>query len=116
MPKVKVAPMFTKEDVRARIATSTLSVEKAILSLYEKQTEAEQMTDSTNQNNGVGFNGTDAFILGRFAKWIQGSYKTPGSRLSDKQLAIARRKLPKYAAQLIRIAEEKMAQKVTQAA
>jgi hypothetical protein len=94
---------FTVEQVRERIATSTLSVEKAIVALHARQTADEQAAKVTGHDNGMGFTGADAFILSSFAEWIGKSWKQPGQKLSDKQLLIARKKLPKYAGQLLKI-------------
>jgi hypothetical protein len=102
-------PVFTPEMVRERIATSPLSCEKAILALYAKQTADEQVTQTTNHNNNKGFTGADAFILSAFAQWIVKCNKPAGSKLSEKQLMIARKKLPKYAGQLLKIYKERQA-------
>jgi hypothetical protein len=69
---------------------------RAITLLYSFQTETEQEAQATAIRNGCGFNGTDAFILSSFAEQI-----AKGRTLSPKQLAIAYKKLPKYAGQVV---------------
>lgn len=100
--------MWTKEAIRAKIQTSDKMVERSLLKLYARQTADEQASQGTHHENGQGFNGTDAFILSSFAEWIiKGQAKNipEGKRLSAKQREIARKKLLKYAGQLLEEAE-----------
>jgi len=80
---------------------ANFAVERAILVLYSRQTADEQITKSTSNENGMGFNSTDAGILSSFALQIQDSGYPKGKRLSPKQMAIARNKVQKYTRQLI---------------
>jgi hypothetical protein len=89
---------------KAALATDAAWAHRAIVVLFQQQTASEQASDVTSVENGVGFTGFDAEILSSFAKQIE-----RGRTLSSKQLAIAHRKLPKYAAQLVRLAEAKEA-------
>lgn len=95
----------TVNSIRTLILERDDALEKAILRIYEGQTEAEQATDTTSVDNGVGFNGVDAPFLSSLAKQIQANkYNKPlGSRLSWKQRDIARKKMVKYAGQVFRI-------------
>jgi SNF2 family DNA or RNA helicase len=63
--------------------------------LYARQTESEKSTDCTIEQNGSGFNAVDAPILSSFTTQI-----LKGATLSEKQLNIAKKLLPKYAKQL----------------
>jgi hypothetical protein len=83
---------------------ANFAVERAVLVLYQRQTADEQVTSSTSHENGIGFNGTDAFILSSFAEQIQDSTYPKGRRLSPKQMGVARRKVQKYTRQLIEVA------------
>lgn len=94
--------MVTVEEIKAKVSSNPRWAERAILVIYEYQTREEQVVGETQENNGVGFNGVDAFILSSFATQI-----ATGRTLSPKQLAIAYRKLPKYAGQLVKVAEAK---------
>ena len=92
--------------VKNQLATNPAWATRAIVKLWQRQTADEQATQSTGQDNGVGFNGTDAFILSSFAEQIN-----KGRTLSPKQLAIAFKKLPKYSKQIIsEIPAEKLAE------
>jgi hypothetical protein len=93
--------IWTVEEIKNLLETDDQFVCRAIVKIFEKQTEDEKASDMTDCNNGVGFNGTDAFIMSQYAKFfMEKKYLTP------KQLAIAKRKIMKYAKQLTRIANE----------
>ena len=104
---------MTAIDIRTKIATDNRWLVRAILALYERQTEDEQRAESTDHRNDKGFNAADAPIMSSFAKqildWRRSDDRTYASPLSPRQLAVARRKLPKYAGQLARIAAERAA-------
>jgi hypothetical protein len=91
--------MYTKEAIRTLLETNDRAVARGVVAIYRYQTEAEQATQTTRDANGVGFNGVDAEILSSFALWING-----GRPLTPKMLALARKKMMKYAGQLARIA------------
>ena len=93
---------YDKQTIRNMLATNDKAVCRGVLAIYAYQTAAEQSTEETNQDNGVGFNGADAPILSSFAKQLQ-----KGWTLSEKQLVIARKKMLKYAGQLTNIANSK---------
>lgn len=107
--------VWTREQVLEKLAASDVFVERALLALYDRQTSAEQSAGQTSEDNGVGFNGVDAPILSSFAEWVkrvsrpEGQYaaRAEGKRLSDKQRAIARKKLRKYVRQLVDVANSR---------
>lgn len=72
---------------------------KALLALYARQTDDEQVSATTKVHNGVGFTAYDAEILTSMAE----GYKKYG-RLTEKQLAVVRKKLVHYKRQLQEIA------------
>lgn len=74
---------------------------RGIVAIYRRQTDQEKKSEATLVHNGKGFTGCDAAILSSFAKQL-----LRGWNLSPKQIAIARKKMPKYAKQLILVAEE----------
>lgn len=94
-----MAKVWTIEEIKELIATSDKMVARSVVKLYELQTTSEQAAQETHERNGVGFNGVDAPILSSFAEF----YKNRGY-LSVKQTALARKKLGKYARQLVSIA------------
>lgn len=89
------------EQIKLLLENDDKFVMRSVVKIYERQTEDEKNSDSTAHNNGVGFNGTDAFIMTKFAKW----YLEKGF-MTAKQMAIAKKKIMKYAKQLTRIANE----------
>lgn len=97
---------WTPEEIVAALERSTVFVEHAVCALYERQTRDEQQIGQTVIHNKVGFSGCDAEILTSFAKFCK-----KAGFLTPKQVALARKKLPKYRKQLAAIAAEKAAEK-----
>jgi hypothetical protein len=102
---VKYADLKFKKDkiacIRERVGTSQTWALKALTRIFEMQTAEEQATEDTREHNGVGFTGVDAEILSSFAKQV-----LKGRNMSPKQMAIIYKKMPKYAKQLVMLAEE----------
>lgn len=99
--------MWTKDAILDKLATNDVMVERSLLVMYERQTADEQSAQSTGHNNGIGFNGTDAEILSKFAEWVKGGKQRgipEGKRLSEKQRILTRKKLKKYSRQLLEAA------------
>jgi hypothetical protein len=94
--------LLTKEFIKTMLLSNSNWLYRGIVAIFNKQTAEEKAAETTKDDNGVGFNGVDAYMLSSFAKQI-----IQGRTLSPKQLAIARKKMPKYAGQLIQIAKEK---------
>lgn len=94
--------MYTKEAIKELLLKSDKAVQRAILALYNCQTESEKDSESTVESNGVGFNGCDAKFFSSLAQQIQS-----GRTLSVKQLHFARKGIVKYAGQLASIANSK---------
>jgi hypothetical protein len=102
----------TVEDMRQALETNDRILCGAVLALYKCQTADEQQSQATRHENGMGFNGTDANILSSFAEQIRqrkeqeraGTLPTGYGLLSPKQIELARKKMPKYAKQLLRLA------------
>ena len=90
-----MATIPTVEEIKTKVSSNAQWAAHAISALYERQTQAEKDTQHTSELNGRGFNGFDSEILSSFAEQIK-----RGRTLSPKQLAIAFKKLPKYAGQL----------------
>ena len=100
--------IYTKEYVKQMLLTNNKWLFNGIKAIYKFQTEAEKVTDSTKENNGVGFNAVDAVILSSFARQIKSWEETTPKRfpmpLSTRQIELARNKMKKYAKQLTKIA------------
>ena len=95
---MKVTKGAIAEFVRFKLSTDEAWAKKALLKIYEFQTNEEQMRGNTLFYNGVGFNGADAEILSSLAE----QFKRKGW-LSPKQMAIVMRKMQKYTRQVIQI-------------
>lgn len=90
------------ELLKKQLATNQNQIEKAILRIYEYQTKDEQSSKDTRYYNLVGFRACDARILSSFAQFL-----LKGFHLSEKQMAIAKKKMPVYARQLVKQSIEK---------
>lgn len=87
------------EKIKKLLETNDKAVSRAIVALYERQTEDEKNRENTVEKNGVGFNGFDAKFFSSLAQQIQS-----GRTLSQKQIAFARKGIMKYSKQLAEIA------------
>lgn len=102
---------LTKESIVKLLETNDKAVARALVVLYNRQTEVEQSCDATMGDNGRGFSHAHAFIGCRMAKfYLQRGFLTP------KQVAYWRKSTPKrgmrigmYWKQLIEAANEKQA-------
>lgn len=112
--KTKVAKIDYLKD---RLANNDVWMLKGLVTIFDYQTKEEQTTKTTKENNGVGFSGLDGEILTSFAsqvinKGLRTMLESPTPQhiyaerfLSKPQVEILKRKMPKYAGQLYRIAE-----------
>lgn len=97
---------WKKDEIKEKLMMGDVCwIERAVIAIFNKQTENEKEVESTNIRNNVGFTGADAKILTSFAKQL---LKNKNRHLSDKQLAIAKRRIVKYAGQLAKIANGKI--------
>ena len=101
MSRNKVVYKWNKETVQSLLATNDVAVKRAILAIYARQTADEQSSESTFYHNSVGFSGVDGEIMSSFAKQL----KSRGF-LTEKQMVIARKKMPRYWKQLVDIATQ----------
>lgn len=91
-----------EDAIRAAITTERNRAIKAMMRIYEYQTEDEKACGTVENLNGVGFAGTDAELLTSFCKQFERR-----KNLSDKQMEILFKKIGKYAGQLTRQAISK---------
>jgi len=91
--------IWTTEEIKALLAESDKAVARAILAIYNRQTEDEQAIKETTDHNGVGYNGVDANFMSSLAQF----YQSKGF-LSSGQLKYGRKSIMKYAGQLTEIA------------
>lgn len=72
------------------------TIKTCLIKIYNNQTSEEQSIEETTENNNIGFTGADAELLTSFAKqYLRSKY------LSDRQMYFLRKKMPKYARQII---------------
>lgn len=93
----------TKASIKALLARSDKAVKRALVVLYDRQTQDEKRSDTTKYHNNRGFNHGDAKALSRWARYV-----IYGRELWPSTITQARRRLMKYAGQLAVIANEKM--------
>lgn len=94
---------YTIQMIKEKLSTDINWMRRALVVITEKnQTADEQSTGDTRWANGIGWNGIDAKILTSFASQVKKGWK-----LSPKQVAIAQKKLPKYAKQVMALINEK---------
>ena len=94
---------YTLEMVREKLGTDIKWIRRALVVITERnQTADEQASENTIYANGIGWNGVDAKILTSFASSVKKGWK-----LSPKQLAVAQKRLPKYAKQVLALINEK---------
>ncbi len=93
----------TKASIKALLRRSDAAVKRALVVLYDRQTQDEKRDDRTKYHNNRGFNHGDAKKLSEFARYV----RSPNHDLFPSSIAEARRRLMKYAGQLAVIANEK---------
>ena len=91
--------IWTEEEIRTLVQTNDIVLYRALLKLYDKQTDTEKSARRTYNKNGEGFNSYDAEFLTSLSKYLKAK-----GYLTEKQKIAARRKLGKYTKQLTRIA------------
>lgn len=116
MARRSSAEVIADKELVARIVasleSSVAAVERAMVLLYESQTEVEQVAEMTTEHNLVGFAANDATIATRIVKNVvlraTAAGIPPGKRLWGSSLAISRRIAKRYAAtQLLAAAKAK---------
>ena len=90
---------WTKAEIAFQIETNNAWLVRALLAIYNRQTEDEKSSELTKHENGVGFNGVDSPYLSRIAQfYLQRGF------LTKPQIEAVRQKMKKYAGQLADIA------------
>jgi len=107
---------YTEAEIRHKLATDERWVRRALIRLYERQTQSEQSAESTQNHNCKGFAPCDAKWFSRLAVFVT---KYPKKQLTPKQLALVWRPfknqpaITKYAGQLMKVMAEDAAVKPT---
>jgi hypothetical protein len=77
---------WTEEQVASRLATDNDWLERALVMLYQRQTEVERNINETLDSNQCGFQRADVLRFSVLARKIQN-----GVHLSDTEIAYTRR-------------------------
>lgn len=85
--------------IRNKVASDNRWALRGLLAIYKFQTEVEKSMQDTVESNGVGFNGVDSKILSSIAEFY-----LKNNVITNKQLNVVKKLMPKYANQLTRIA------------
>lgn len=94
--------MWTQEKIKKLLMTNQRAVERAILAIYNRQTDTEKELSETIDKNFIGFSSEDARLGAYYAKWL-----LSGNRLTGKHVFRARMMALKYKKQLADIANSK---------
>ena len=88
--------------VKLQLATKPEWALKALVRIFkENQTPSEQSSQTTVEDNGIGFTGTDANFLSSLAD----QYIRRG-RLSDKQMVYVMKRMQKYHRQVVLMSDQ----------
>jgi hypothetical protein len=122
MEHVRYSDLKTKVSKKAllkeKLNKDDRWIARGLLTVYEHQTLAERQAQKVEEHNGVGFTGIDGEILSSFAeRLLRNGARTAAydlekqfhlsTYLTPSQEATLRNKMPKYAQQLLKIAEQK---------
>lgn len=90
--------VWTKESLQELVSKNDTALYRALLRIYDKQTETEKAVKETHDWNEVGFSGVDGRIMTSIADfYVKRKYMT------IKQKAIVRTKMKKYCGQLLKL-------------
>lgn len=94
---------WTRAQIENLLNERNEAVERGIVALFQRQTEDEQVSETTNHNNNRGFCGWAARNGTYYAKWVLSN-----RHLTGKHLDKARKIALHHAGQLTDIANGKM--------
>lgn len=99
--------MWDKQRIQQLLDGSDKAVMRAVVAIYDLQTQEEKNAQATRLANNVGFGAYDAAFLSDIAVRIKNGYT-----LSPKQLSVTRNKIKRYHRQLAEIANIKEVEKL----
>jgi len=91
--------LWTEEKIVHLLTNNNEAVARALVAIYNRQTQDEKSAENTHWRNNIGFSGADAHLGTYYAKWV-----LKGRQLSGKHLEKARQMALKYRRQLLSIA------------
>lgn len=89
------------EFIKEMLRTSSAWQLRALTVIYDRQTPMEKATESTEEDNNIGFSGAHAEICSSFAM----QYQSRGS-LSPKQMSILAKIMPRYWKQILSVTDD----------
>ena len=95
-----------KNAIRRSILLSDAWLKRAVCAIYERQTADERANNDAKHDNGVGFNHADAKKLSKVARWFVNGCTVRRAEMDD-----ARKRMMKYAGQLLEIARRNAREK-----
>lgn len=109
--KINVWETFTNQKqweiyLKDLLQRNNKALIKALLLIYDRQTEEEKHISESIQDNSIGFNKYDTYILTYYAKSI-----LEGGLLSPEDVYVIRAKMPKYWKQLMNISKQQQEEK-----
>lgn len=93
---------WTRDEIDSLLRTNPKAVERAMIRLYELQTQDERVASETKHHNNIGFAGNAAKRGSYYARWVMSGRQLTGHHL-DRAQAIALR----HSRQLVAIANAK---------
>jgi len=96
----KLTKRQIEDFVRQKLSTSDVWAKKALLKIYEFQTESEKESGYTHIYNNIGFSGAHSEIMSSFSVQLLSK-----GWLSINQMKIVRKIIPKYSRQIIMISD-----------
>lgn len=90
------------ENIQEKIRTDPRYTIRALQRLHELQTPTERETHIATYHNGVGFNKIDSEPLSHIAEKLE-----MGEKIQPHQMRFLQKRLPKYAAQLVKVGKGK---------
>lgn len=90
---------WTEDSIRELLNTNETAVVRALKSLWEYQTDSEQIIGDAIEENKVGFNKPDSFTAKKLLNRLE-----RGIRLTEWEKVKLKNMMMKYAGQLMRIA------------
>lgn len=94
--------MWTEEQMKELLRTNKQAVLRAIIVLYNRQTELEKQFKESNVVNGMGYNCKDSWYMSTLAKQL-----IEYGKIANEDFWKARWRLRKYTKQLVEIANNK---------
>lgn len=93
---------WSEAILKEKLASDQRIALKGLLRIYEGQTDGEKAMHGAVYDNGIGFNATDAEILTSLAQRVLAN-----KPLTEKQMAVVYKTMPKYAGQIFRYMKAK---------